>query len=500
MLSMNEKVITQMYSGEEKRDASSKVRGFLFQDLIAIEELLSDETDYLCCEYIEDVFINKEDGIKIIQAKYYPQTDVNIKEVLSDLYYQYLRLKNYGYEGEISIQLSMHSKKTYNKPSYTKMVSFLGLSKVKKEHPKKDVTRIDEICRKKKSAAKTALFKEFAYKKSIESFLGCLNIRGNYKCIGEYRDELSFKLDRRISHLSGILDENIRKKIVMGLSIQYIERSYNDSCEGISVLENRKRSRIDFLNYLQINTMEQSEENIVAYLQCIIVELWTEILEHNEGIPMDKVQLMNKIVRSTSEWIAELCSKVEGQYKLINTISRKNGTIEGFQEKNIKDRITVFKEQREPFEGYLKFFWKIILCINFDSYANDNSICIDVNSYIDNTKEGILGVRFIDTESNAILFSGTDGNGPKICIKNVFERVKILRPEVWYWKGPYSGNFFYEHNVSEIYSGNSVSSLLPNTFRLECLKCIKVDEDDWKYIDDCKHTIFCNRCVKERKI
>ena len=44
----NEEVIGLMYKGEQNRDASSKVRGFLFQDLVAIDELLKDETEYIC--------------------------------------------------------------------------------------------------------------------------------------------------------------------------------------------------------------------------------------------------------------------------------------------------------------------------------------------------------------------------------------------------------------------------------------------------------------------
>lgn len=41
----NDQIIKEMYRGEENRDASSKIRGFLFQDLVAISKLLDDTTE-----------------------------------------------------------------------------------------------------------------------------------------------------------------------------------------------------------------------------------------------------------------------------------------------------------------------------------------------------------------------------------------------------------------------------------------------------------------------
>ena len=81
-----------MYEGDKARDASSKIRGFLFQDYITIMCLLKNEAEYVCTEYLEDINVFYKDGtFEVIQVKYYPKTSPDMKEITTDLYYQYLR-------------------------------------------------------------------------------------------------------------------------------------------------------------------------------------------------------------------------------------------------------------------------------------------------------------------------------------------------------------------------------------------------------------------------
>lgn len=56
-----------MYDGDKDRDATSKIRGFLFQDDITIMRLLQNQVKYVCSEYLEDVDVFFDDGtFKII--------------------------------------------------------------------------------------------------------------------------------------------------------------------------------------------------------------------------------------------------------------------------------------------------------------------------------------------------------------------------------------------------------------------------------------------------
>ena len=53
--------LSVMYEGDKNRDATSKIRGFLFQDYVAIMSLLKNQVKYICLEYLEDVDVFFED-------------------------------------------------------------------------------------------------------------------------------------------------------------------------------------------------------------------------------------------------------------------------------------------------------------------------------------------------------------------------------------------------------------------------------------------------------
>ena len=86
----------QMYRGEHKRDASSKVRGFIYQDLLAIEYLIESNDNSsleLYSEWAEDIYVETNESVSIIQVKYYTSSNINFKEIYNELFYQYVRLK-----------------------------------------------------------------------------------------------------------------------------------------------------------------------------------------------------------------------------------------------------------------------------------------------------------------------------------------------------------------------------------------------------------------------
>lgn len=121
--------LSVMYDGDKDRDATSKIRGFLFQDYITIMCLLQNQVKYVCSEYLEDVDVFFEDGtFEIIQVKYYPKTNPNIKEISTDLYYQYLRLQMLQSTLTAVPKLYIHRKSKVNKPTLDEMKTYIGLA------------------------------------------------------------------------------------------------------------------------------------------------------------------------------------------------------------------------------------------------------------------------------------------------------------------------------------------------------------------------------------
>ncbi len=120
--------LSVMYDGDKDRDATSKIRGFLFQDYITIMCLLQKQVKYVCSEYLEDVDVFFEDGtFEFIQVKYYPKTNPNIKEISTDLYYQYLRLQMLQSTLKAVPMLYIHRKPKVKKPTLDEMKAYIGL-------------------------------------------------------------------------------------------------------------------------------------------------------------------------------------------------------------------------------------------------------------------------------------------------------------------------------------------------------------------------------------
>ncbi len=116
-----------MYQGDKDRDAKPTIRGFLFQDFVAIEYLLDESTLCLCSEFLEDIDVFDNNGnIKVIQAKYYPKTSPKMNEILTDLYYQYLTMKLLECELECKPILYLARKAKLRKRNIEKMKELVG--------------------------------------------------------------------------------------------------------------------------------------------------------------------------------------------------------------------------------------------------------------------------------------------------------------------------------------------------------------------------------------
>ena len=125
-----------MYRGGEKRDATSKYLGYIYQDLVAIEYLLDENVEYLCMDCVEDIFFVRNTGkgreYNVVQVKYYPNSVIKKEDVLRDLYYQYIRLYVFDCKN-IKTYLRYHTaqKIEFEKKDYNKLENSIEKSLIK---------------------------------------------------------------------------------------------------------------------------------------------------------------------------------------------------------------------------------------------------------------------------------------------------------------------------------------------------------------------------------
>lgn len=99
--------LSELRCGEKRRDASPTIRGFLYQDLLALDLLLS-ETGDLCLEYIEDICLFSANRVCFYQVKYYPKSTLNSLTIARTLFYQYIRSQMIDKKSEIIKQLEIY--------------------------------------------------------------------------------------------------------------------------------------------------------------------------------------------------------------------------------------------------------------------------------------------------------------------------------------------------------------------------------------------------------
>ena len=108
-------ILSCMYDGDKNRDASDKIRGFIFQDYVAIMSLLEEDVECVCLEYLEDVDVILKNGeFRVIQVKYYPNTNPSIKDISTDLYYQFIRFKMLNSTFQIKPKLYINLNRKIN--------------------------------------------------------------------------------------------------------------------------------------------------------------------------------------------------------------------------------------------------------------------------------------------------------------------------------------------------------------------------------------------------
>lgn len=514
-----EEILNKMYTGEEKRDASSKISGFIYQDLIAIEKMLDKETECVATEFLEDITYIKKDELYIAQVKHYPKTTPKLEEIVKDLYYQFLRYTLLGGNKKAYLQLIIHHKSDIAKPTEREVQSYIAMKEIAMTDDKKTVIDTVEVLNKyngyndktnkeyTKAEKRDGFIKECAYKGSIHEFYECIDIVSD--------DSIKSKIEG-IKNKISIVYSGEQCELVFGLAIQYVQERYYMSNIKLEKIKLTKKE-LDFrLNNLK---SEEFENKITAYIYSVVYEYYSKIIDgidRVEGVDEKDISTIKDILRicynTTINWIKELVSTEEGRYQLINTVTNKSDKYLSDFKKLSDDKIfTKVKECRGGIEDFLSIIWKLMLNVCLDKKdLNDKDIeMMNIKNYIDNEQSDFISIRFEKFKKKDIIILPSFRQNDDMIddIKNIFTRIKAFKPKTWYIKGMLKANKLYTYNfevsrldeegpVSEL--SHDITDIDEDYFTIECMKCLKTrtSSDCWTKQDECWKCVFEKGCEK----
>lgn len=501
-----------LYEGDKNRDASSKIRGFLFQDYVTLSYILQEKVEYVCSEYIEDVDVFYENGdFKFIQVKYYSSKTPNSKEIFTDLYYHYLRLEMLHSTLKALPCIVIHGKSgRLNSLSMGDMKKYIG----KDDLPHNNIIadRQDEAIeylrnniynKAGKDTQKENLFIQKASEESIENFIRHLSIDCK-PCISEYQDELMNKLGKEFSKHSYYCKEENWKIILFGLAISYIQRRYTSADIDFCKIRICKK---EFYEYMSKSIQSNSESSIVSYLVGIATSEYEDIINNNDLSSL-QIHILNSIYQNTVTWLEAIASTVKGQYKLLNTFSIDDAKeISKYEELALEDRLLKICESKAPYIKFLCYMWKIILNIaqkkiEDEEHIKSNMDLFKPDKYMNNSVEEYVCFDFPDDKyiKRSIILPGAYGTFRKVKRKIVDRMIKTTnKPEKWFFENSVSNNGknYYNYSTADVKENTTVVDLEDDVFFIECMECIGIDEQEWNIKEECSNCIFSDKCIKE---
>lgn len=505
------KLLAVMYEGDKARDATSSIRGFLFQDYVTIMCLLDPKVKYVCSEFIEDVDVYYEDGrFKFIQVKYYPNSNPKMKEIVTDLYYQYLRFQLLGSKLTLEPCLFIHGKQATSKPDFSKVKSYLDGEKLPST---RDFSAIDnaedwlisEVHKNnEKAAQKKALFDEMASEESLKEFNKIFQFVSKPN-INQYRMELLQSLSAAFPNP----DTNGKKQnweiTLLGLAVLYVQRRYTLNVSD-AAFEELRIDKAEFDDYIKKSLERKTDATIVSYLVGIAYEKYHAIVAHNDLSDLEKTML-HLISRNTIKWIKATADHPSGQKQLLNTVSTEEADwLNHFEEQSVETRAECMMESKTAFASFLSYLWKIMLNICRERISSEASIpgreaLFDPAEYICKEITAYVCLRFPeDRRKQSILLPSAydDFSGAK---RKIAERILRVnpRPEKWFM-----GNrndlgrklCNYDYSTANILDDTVANPQTGQYFYIECMECIKIEEGKWTEQENCNRCIFSERCAK----
>lgn len=505
--------LSVMYEGDKNRDAADKIRGFLFQDYVTIKCLLQNHVECVCSEYLEDVDVFFEDGtFEFIQVKYYPKSEPKMKEISTDLYYQYLRHQMLQSTLKAKPSLYIHRMPAVEKPTFDKMKMYIDLEgalpkSVTYLNAEDSATwlRTNVYSEKKKEDQKKKLFATMASEDSLKEFVAKFDVI-HKQDINQYKKELMETLARNYLNPDKHGNEEHWQLILLGLAISYIQQRYTSDN---SIFEQLRVDKKEFDYYMSESVKTKTEQTIASYLAGIVCEKYGEIINNNDLSDI-QIRMLNMICQNTIRWINEIGKTVDGQYQLLNTYSTDDvSKIAGYRGAPVEDRLLYIAECKQGFLVFLEYLWKIMLNICQEKVKNEVEISshlklFDPLHYMVHSVTDYVCLNFPEDKyvNHSVILPRAGGNFKGVKRKIVERMVNMSpKPGKWFFENSklMSGKNYYNYSTANVNENPTIADLGENSFYIECMDCIGIDEDEWGIQETCGDCIFSEKCVKEGK-
>lgn len=513
-----------MHIGEHKRDASDKISGFLYQDILSIDILLgSKKEDKMYIEFCEDIFVENEKDISIYQVKYCPGNNVGSKkEIGENLFYQYLKYKLHEKEGdekEVNTYLLYYRENgelNNNVDLKSCVIKENDFKKIDKEEIKeklyeigekatKDETK-EEIDDKTKEKTKKGplvkrrdlLFKEVASDTLLSSFKYKFVLK---KHIDEEKKKVKEELykefvknEKEEKEKFPLYEKDQIEDILFAVAIEYIQSSYYKKEKD----DYKKRAiqREGFLHYVERVVgpdKEKQKMQIIYALLGFIDEAYSEWVEHIDDEKKEAIEYYEEIYFSTRKFIKEKMKKAEHRHRLYNTLGDKRDLYG--KELDLTEEQSLVYTFKDRIGTVLNIIWKVMFDINEKDFSN----------LIKNEKE-YFALIFSEEKNKKVVII-PDGGSERTQANNNFKKYfKVVnKPDKWYFKNClYRGFHKYSQEVNDIkeavISGHPdpymVNDIRKNDyFYIECLDCVDIEYG--RCAKDNMDYMFGPDCIKE---
>ena len=149
--------------------------------------------------------------------------------------------------------------------------------------------------------------------------------------------------------------------------------------------------------------------------------------------------------------------------------------------------------------------WKIILNLCQEKIKSEVEISANPdlfkpNTYMDQSVVEYVCFNFPDDKfiSHSVILPRVGGDFNSVKRRIVGRMIKLSqKPEKWFFENNRirRGKNYYNYSTADVNENPTVADLGEDSFYIECMDCIGIDDNEWNIIEPCSECIFSEKCV-----